>query len=408
MRLARLFIPGNFEDAQLYMGHLVAFTAEREVRVLALDNLAARLEVSHPDWKGLLQLCFARNDWMNSGQFEILRKNERLAAAMDAALDEIDGGELALEDGEFYLTPLGGFEQEADLVLDTALYGRRIYLGTTQGLFDYEIDWQQLQVERRRQRHEARCVATNPKYGSINASCEEDGLFTGFDEFGWRGAAEEAGAELEQTAPRSLRTSWYGEDLVNYESSVELGLMHATIERVEVVEDDRYGESSKKLVEGFAEPSDELKDVVDALRVEYDVPEDAIQFVWNSTRAFFVNSDEHGFFTVVRTQKRGRGAEGAAPRGPRRTGGGRPPLRIGMGHRDGLSHLRLRQGRAGRAVRPRAALGTHLPGFQALPATGRGHPRTRSYADLDGGPRLSVEGQAGCRPEARSAVDRSR
>ena len=233
MRLARLFIPGNFEDAQLYMGHWSPLPpsgwcgCQRSTR--RSPESASRLQG--------LALCFARNDWMNSGQLEILRKNERLAAAMDAALDEIDGGELALEDGEFYLTPLGGFEQEADLVLDTALYGRRIYLGTTQGLFDYEIDWQQLQVERRRQRHEARCVATNPKYGSINASCEEDGLFTGFDEFGWRGAAEEAGAELEQTEPRSLRTPWSAR--TSQLRKLGRTRTHPDDRRVQVVVDDR-------------------------------------------------------------------------------------------------------------------------------------------------------------------------
>lgn len=299
MKTLRLFIPGSFEDAQVYMGHLIAFTTERDTRLIELEPLTARLETAYPAWQGILKLAFARNDWLTGSVVTSLARNRRVADALNKSVDELSTEELVVTGDDVDFHRLEGFTQKADVVLDTVLYGSRLYLGTTSGLFDYDIDWQRRKVHRMRQRIDARCVAASAEYGAVNASCEADGLFTGYDEFGWTASYGDGSIELTQTAPRSVRSAWYSTDLVNYEGAVEPELLRASIEEVKV--SSAFAERERKVVTRFSDPSgDELKDLVGTLHYERRVPQDDLQFIWNSSRAFFINTHSHGFFTAVR------------------------------------------------------------------------------------------------------------
>ena len=65
------------------------------------------------------------------------------ADAINAVAEQVAGnGACKLSDEDVALLPLDGFEQDGDVILDTSFYGARLYLGTTAGLFDYDIDWQ--------------------------------------------------------------------------------------------------------------------------------------------------------------------------------------------------------------------------------------------------------------------------
>lgn len=299
MKILRLFLPGSFEDAQLYMGHLVAFTTERDAQLVELEAVTSGLEAKYPAWEGVLTFAFARNDWLTGGVMAALTRNAGLAQALDAAVDQLARSELVLSDGDVDLQALDGFQQNADVILDTVFYGSRLYLGTTAGLYDYDIDWQALVVSGQRRRMDARCVSANAEYGAVNASCEAEGLFTGFDEFGWRHRVGAASGELTQTAPRSIRASWLGTDLVNYEGSASGALLHASVDQVNV--DGDTGERARKVVTEFAESIDLPGTVVRELGAQRGVPADDVQFVWNSSRAFFINTHAHGFFSAVRT-----------------------------------------------------------------------------------------------------------
>ena len=184
------------------------------------------------------------------------------------------------------------------MILDAVFYASRLYLGTTSGLFDYDIDWQGLTVDRSRKRHDARCVSATAEYGAVNASCENDGLFTGYDEFGWRHHPANGSADLTQSAPASLRTAWYGTDLVNYDGPTEPELLSASVERVSG--GGGATDRDRQVVTRFSSPSDDLDDLVRELSVQREVPSEDVQFVWNSSRAFFINTYSHGFFTAYR------------------------------------------------------------------------------------------------------------
>jgi len=304
MKILRMFFPGTFEDAQVYMGHLALFTADRDVRFVELQRLASRLELRHPAWRGVMTMAFARNDWLRGQVVEALTNNRQIASTLNDALTDVADTELVVDADAIETEGLGRFTPDADLILDTAFYGSRLYLATNDGLFDYDIDWQLLRVDRSRKRLDARCVSANAEYGAVNASCESDGLFTGYDEFGWRGHATNVdGAALVQTAPKSVRTSWLGTDLVNYEGPAEPELLVASVEEVERDEGTTY---RTKVVTHFSTPTDNLAPLVADLKTQRGISRSSVQFVWNSSRAFFINTYDKGFFSAAPTAKPGK------------------------------------------------------------------------------------------------------
>jgi hypothetical protein len=302
MNVLHLFIPGRFDDAQLYMGHLVVFTEEREVMLLELEAYTKSMEDSYTEWRGLATSAFARNDWLASAPMRTILRSEEIEARWRAGLERVSAEPFVADVCEG-MEVLRGFETEATVLLDSNFYGRRLYLGTDLGLFHFDIDWQSQQVETRRQRNDARCISTSAAYGAVNASCERAGLFTAYDEFGWAGR-DEGGTALHQTADASLRTSWLGYDLVNYSDNDHADLLSGT---VDVVSDETAeGVVQRRLVTEFSGESRELGFLLGALQNGEAVPASDIQFLWNSSRAFFVNTFSHGFFTLVWDQVRGR------------------------------------------------------------------------------------------------------
>lgn len=97
-----------------------------------------------------------------------------------------------------------------------------------------------------------------------------------------------------------MRASWYGTDLVNYEGPTKPGLLRAVVEEVSV-DGARGVPARRKVVTHFSRPSDDIDELVSDLTAQRGVPRDDLQFLWNSSRAFFINTHSHGFFTAVST-----------------------------------------------------------------------------------------------------------
>ena len=294
MRILKLFIPGDFEDAQLYMGYLLAFTADRQLRIVELEPLTHALHERYPMWRGLLTFAFARNDWLVTSQFHTLMSNDAFADPLRAVIDHFPAEGLEV-DVDPNAEELLGFSVEGDVLLDTLFYASRMYIGTEAGFFDFDVDWQSKQVSRSRKRLDARCVSASAEFGAVNASCEEEGLFTGYDEFGWSTAAD--GGQLRHTANRSFRTAWYRTDLVNYDSLTHSSLLKGRTEEVDAT----YGGASRtrKLVTELSVERESLDFLLEELSRQKSLESDQIQFVWNSSGAFFVNTFERGFFTII-------------------------------------------------------------------------------------------------------------
>jgi len=76
MKIAKLFFPGIYEDAYVYMGRLFILTEQRTILVYDLDKLVNSLEQdSEKRVSGSLPIptyMFSRNDWLSSSQFKSL------------------------------------------------------------------------------------------------------------------------------------------------------------------------------------------------------------------------------------------------------------------------------------------------------------------------------------------------
>jgi hypothetical protein len=295
VKILRLFLPGQFEDVQLYMGHLVAFTTERDARLIELESFCNEVGNLYPEWKGRAVFAFARNDWLGSSQFQTLMDSPQMNVTFRRRINRL--AKNTLEVTPPYDGTLGRFDLDADVLLDTHFYGRRLYAATERGLFDFDIDWQTLVAVRSRKRHDGRCVSASALYGAINASCESDGLFTGYDEFGWQ-SGNGVTHSLTQTAPRSLRTSWFGHDLVNYKSAGHAELLRSSVERVEDESEGGGAPRQRELVTALGGQRRNLDFVLTTIGREHGVELDDVQYMWNSSTSFFINTYSHGFFTA--------------------------------------------------------------------------------------------------------------
>lgn len=297
MSFARLFIPGEFDDAQLYMGHLITFGSDRSISICELEELTQSIEENDAQWRGIATPVFARNEWLSSNVFESLMRQKSVAKAWRNELNRLSDEVLEVRPDE--LRPIDDLRVPSDRVLDSHLYGNRLYVGTNEGFFHSELELFRGYSSPFSKRSDARCISTSASYGAVNASCESDGLLTGFDEFGWSGGKRNTD-ELVVTAPESIRSSWLGTDVVNYGRDSIGQVFRGDVDKVEPPNSDAGRESKKKLVTMLSPSGEDLDPIFQ--RVEKSIgPEGAqdIQYVWNSSRAFFVNTYSKGFFTAT-------------------------------------------------------------------------------------------------------------
>src|SRR5208337_4629798 len=137
MKLARLFVPGRFVDAFVYMGRIAAITEERTLQLFDLDQIIQYVGERDPKISLVATLMFNRNDWMGSPVFRSLMQNDAVSKSILKAFDEFP-------QTRYELLPTNIPPREKDLglpdasVLDMNIYNSRLYLGTSIGLFHFD------------------------------------------------------------------------------------------------------------------------------------------------------------------------------------------------------------------------------------------------------------------------------
>lgn len=297
--IAKLLIPGDFDDAFAYMGRLICLTCERTVRSFNLESCAEALDEVFASSAPAATYLFARNDWFRSGPFRAILSNSTIRQAFAQNLErfaaEISGaGDIFAAETEF------GLDISVESIVDLQLYASRMYLGTSQGLFDLEVDWSDMRpLGPPRHRHDARCLSILPGYGAIHSSCGTEGLFSAFGELvGW--STVDRKHHLQQVAPASMRADWTHYDLVNYASNSEPTLFHTEHGKQRL--SDRQ---TRHVVFGIGRSSD-VHTVFDEL-ASHDVARDDVQYIFNSHNSFFINVFDGRFFSLGVK----RGPEGA-------------------------------------------------------------------------------------------------
>lgn len=212
----RITIPGAFEDAFYYMGQLIAVTADRTLVAVDLEralyeNFATRIPA-------IYQFYYLHNEWLDRQHVKLL-----------LGIPEVDHG--LWEAGQRYeslvIQPtwqtmdISGEAFNRGAILDLQAYNRRLYISTTEGLFDtdFSVDYGDLELDDVKKRTDARCMSTSVKYGTLVASCGSEGLFAAYDDFGAIGQDRPALQHAEST---SSRANWFGYSLTNYTNATSL------------------------------------------------------------------------------------------------------------------------------------------------------------------------------------------
>ena len=284
MTILKLFFPGEFEDAYVYMGRLVTLTGNRSVRFHDLDEITAKLEEGYPDLAPALQLAFARNDWLASEQFRSICRSPGVYSAIREAYARFPQPAIVIEEGLDY-RPEEDLKIKARVLLDLLIYNSQVYVASDAGLYRMTLDLASgdyLGVPETKL--EARCLSTTAGYGSVHASCGDEGLFSSFDEGSSSLSSRES--EMHAVAVSSFRTQWLGYDLVSYSTATSPLLLHSQREEAESAGPER----ERKQIIGFDEEHLDLGYLLKALVIKRKLAADDLQFVYNSSRTFFVRT----------------------------------------------------------------------------------------------------------------------
>lgn len=285
MKAVRLHIAGAFEDAFVYMGRLLLLTGEGSIQAISMASTLD--QVARGRARKALGVLFERNDRMHAKGLiraagSAVGSNRELTRLASEAIAVKPVVEAEIKLGIDYTVPL-----------DLLTYYRRVYIATDRGLFSQDLDFDAPStrgVGSPQRRTEPSCLAVTARYGTVNASCEDDGLFQSVDEFGWLGGADSR--VMSKTAQRSRRTSWLNQGFVNYSDGGTLSLFETkTIPVPQKGGDEHEGRAIQSVHESDS-AGRSLRERLEAAELS---PRDAIH-VWSSLSGLFVQAHDGLFY----------------------------------------------------------------------------------------------------------------
>lgn len=294
MKIAKLFVPGNYEDAFLYKGWLLAVSVERTVDVFDLRRMVDDLQRQTTLDTSFLPMLFLQNDWFHGSQFKTFMSNEVVFSTLCSFYDSLPSP-IEVEHPEHYLHEKDEFPIETRSILDVNIYKDRLYLGIDKGCFQRDLHWTGKGVTPKsafEQTFDARCLDISAGFGSLNLSCGSEGLFTSTDVFNWDERINPQ-HDVRQIASESLRSSWMHHDLVNY----------AGPSIPQFLSGERTGESSRSIIQ-LREQLVPLNDLLSEATLERGIRDEDIQFSFNSNKLMFVHSFD-GHFFAIEVKRRG-------------------------------------------------------------------------------------------------------
>lgn len=219
MKVLHAVIPGQWEDAYLYRGHLFAISCERTLVIVPYDELVRSLDI-RLNAGGIIRALFERNDWLAADPLRSILAHPELAQPVQKLTDRWAAEPLDLSINEV--------EDTSDLPamgtpLDISIYASRLLLAGTSGLWDLPLEFvgREAYAAEPKKRIDARCQQTYARLGAVFASCGSDGLHVGFEYF----SSYLDVPPLDMVREVSLRSSWVRRDLVNYSSRVTTELL---------------------------------------------------------------------------------------------------------------------------------------------------------------------------------------
>jgi hypothetical protein len=214
-RQFRLELPGPWADAWLYKEHLILWDRGNQPLMTPLSGLAQQIEKIHGGAaRSLAELSLFRNDWKRSGAVQALRRLDGVDALCRTSIKQ-EQESLVIQPDRLSWFAVG--EEPSDgALLDTTVYGNRVFSACTSGLYETRLNpahrhWQSPLV----QIFDRRTSSVSAKYAAINASAGEDGLW--YRSIQWQVDDDMQVDELELVSEGvSRRNSYSSHGLLNY------------------------------------------------------------------------------------------------------------------------------------------------------------------------------------------------
>lgn len=296
MKIVKLFLPGKFEDAFVYMGRLLILTEDRALQIYSLDEIVQYLEEKIPAALPVPTLMFSRNDWLVSSLFGSLVKNRGTFEAILATFDSFPEPYFVLDEPRLILKE-EQLRVSANVILDINIYNGRLYMGADTGFYHIDIQWDQsdtIVAEKVEKRHDARCLNTSAKSGAVNASCGDAGLFTAIDDFQWF-YRNKRHAEMTRLADKSLKTAWFNFDLMNYPTHITPFLLRS--ERRNISAQSGFDREPQVLTE-LGKNRVYLDDLFGMMQDKYDFQPEMVQFTYNTNNVLFIHTTTGNFYSA--------------------------------------------------------------------------------------------------------------
>ncbi|MEH2411624.1 hypothetical protein [Nostoc sp.] len=298
MKFVSIRFSGIFEDAFLYMGRLIIITEDNSVRVYNMKDVVNKLEEDET----LLDaptLLFFRNDLIDQAEFSERLNDDTGKADFLKAIEQIELKSIEIDANFIEYVELD-LKIKADILLDLNIYNRRLYISTNKGLYHLDIDWESeniTPINEPQKRLDTKCIYTTAKFGTVNASCGSEGLFSFIDDFslGMNNTPKQ-----NHIPEYSVRNAWLNFDVVNYSTTINSTLFNTlkTQSQQEPLESKKNFEQESWIVTDLNKSEFDFNNLFVNSNLENKIDLENIQFVYNSSKSLFLSTYDGSLFIL--------------------------------------------------------------------------------------------------------------
>lgn len=288
----KITITGGFSDCYIYCGHIFFAGIDGNLSYMSWRKLISYFKERNPKLSPLFDLFFLRNDYMSTTsaktvlavpnirnqlirEWQIMAKAGGLSIDFDEIKDELTHVDIAP------IHPL----------LDMRIYNMKILLGSANGLHELSInpDERFIEIEKKvEKKFDGKVINIAASYGTLALSAANDGLISG----SWK--YEDSDFYISERSVvngKSMRASWAGYNIVNYDSARSFEFLRNETGTVEQDNDIPYYFREKretKRIVGFGTKKIDSTAMFDKSKIK----SDDIAFCFNSkeTAYFFLKN----------------------------------------------------------------------------------------------------------------------
>ena len=224
MSVVRLVLHGPIEDAFIYRSMLLCWTYSRELLRLPIGTIESALSRDYGELGDACSYLMFHSNGKGADRSQIRAWSQfRDELEMSNGTHSLHLDASSLEHDHELL------KVEADDVLDMMAYFNRLYIATDGGLYSTHVDRSRSESESYPDhRMSIPTYGVTVSYGTVAASCGDDGLHVIYDDFGWAGVSNR---QPERISDYSLHVEYASGRLFNYLTRSDIELFRGEITR---------------------------------------------------------------------------------------------------------------------------------------------------------------------------------